>query len=168
MTRPLFPALALPLLGSLAIGLIACSGPDPAVAPPSPIATVRPPLAAPPPPGPPTAPLRATTRGGTPLPPPVPPAAPGPGQVFSAPAPGQAARDQAAVAAACRQDADRIVLYRDRGQLMREDERDSRVGTDASIYARRMETDRLGRIFERDRIAADCVQQNTRSAPLPR
>ena len=48
-----------------------------------------------------------------------------PGQVYTAPAPGQAVRDQAAVAAACRRDADRIIVTRDRGQLMREDERDA-------------------------------------------
>jgi hypothetical protein len=74
-------------------------------------------------------------------------------------------RDQAALAAACRADADRIVTFRDRGQRMREDERDARIGTDASIYARRSETDRLGRIYERDRLASNCVQENTRTAP---
>lgn len=88
-----------------------------------------------------------------------------PGQVFSAPAPGQAMRDQAAVAAACRRDADRIIVTRDRGQLMREDERDSRIGSQASIYSQRAETDRLGRLFDRDRLADQCVQENTRAAP---
>ena len=48
---------------------------------------------------------------------------------------------------------------------MREDERDSRVGSQASIFAQRAETDRLGRIFERDRLADQCVQENTRAAP---
>ena len=62
-------------------------------------------------------------------------------------------RDQAAVAAACRRDADRIIVTRDRGQLMREDERDSRIGSQASIYSQRAETDRLGRLFDRDRLA---------------
>ncbi|WP_431269633.1 hypothetical protein [Dankookia sp. P2] len=88
-----------------------------------------------------------------------------PGQVYSAPAPGQAVRDQAAVASACRRDADRIIVTRDRGQLMREDERDSRIGSQASIYSQRAETDRLGRLFERDRLADQCVQENTRAAP---
>jgi hypothetical protein len=91
----------------------------------------------------------------------------GPGR--TAPAQGQAqaqaVRDQAAIAAACRQQADRIIMTRDRGQLMREDERDSRIGSEASIFARRTETDRLGRIFERDRLAEQCVQENTRAAP---
>lgn len=81
------------------------------------------------------------------------------GPAFAAPPPSQAMRDRAALAEACRRDADRVVLYRDRGQLMREDERDARVGTDASIYARRIETDRLGRVFERDRVADECLEQ---------
>ena len=91
------------------------------------------------------------------------------GQSFASPPPSQATRDRAAVAEACRRDADRIVLYRDRGQLMREDDRDARVGTDASPFARRFETDRLGRVFERDRIAAECMQQDSPSpSPSPR
>ena len=89
------------------------------------------------------------------------------GQSFASPPPSQAVRDRAAVAEACRRDADRVVLYRDRGQLMREDDRDARVGTDASPFARRFETDRLGRVFERDRIAAECLQQDS-PAPSPR
>lgn len=88
-----------------------------------------------------------------------------PSQTFTAPPPSQAVRDQAALAAACRAEADRIVVTRDRGQMMRDDERDARVGTDASIFARRTETDRLGRQFERDRIAAECLQENTRTPP---
>ena len=88
-------------------------------------------------------------------------------QTFTSPSPAAGVRDRAAAAAACRRDADRIVLYRDRGQLMREDERDARVGTDASIYARRMETDRLGRAFERDRIAAECLEQDPGAARTP-
>jgi hypothetical protein len=86
--------------------------------------------------------------------------------VYAGPRPGGAGQaDQAAVVAACRRDADRIVTLRDRSQLMREDERDSRMGSQASIFSQRAETDRLGRIYDRDRIAADCVQQNSRSAP---
>lgn len=128
------------LLPGLLASLAACSGgPDPAVAPLTGNAV----------------PSRAAI-------------APGPGAVPTVPPPPQALRDQAALAAACRSDADRIVTFRDRGQLMREDERDARIGTDASIYARRAETDRLGRIYERDRIAADCVQENTRTAPQQR
>ena len=87
---------------------------------------------------------------------------------FASPPPSQAVRDRAALAEACRRDADRVVLYRDRGQLMREDERDARIGTDASIYARRIETDRLGRAFERDRMAAECLDQQPRPSAPPR
>lgn len=93
-----------------------------------------------------------------------PPPSAGRSQTFTSPAPSAGTRDRAAAAEACRRDADRIVLYRDRGQLMREDERDARVGTDASIYARRAETDRLGRAFERDRIAAECLEQDPGTA----
>jgi hypothetical protein len=89
------------------------------------------------------------------------------GPVFAAPQPSQAVRDRAALAEACRRDADRVVLYRDRGQLMREDERDARIGTEQSIYARRVETDRLGRAFERDRIAAECLEQDSRPMMPP-
>ncbi|MDO9708321.1 hypothetical protein [Paracraurococcus lichenis] len=88
-----------------------------------------------------------------------------PGQVYAAPAPAAGLRDQAAVASACRREADRIITFRDRGQLMREDERDSRLGSQASIFSQRAETDRLGRIYERDRLADQCVQENTRAAP---
>ena len=138
MTRPL-SCLPRPAAVLVLIGLAACSeGRDPAISA----------VAVPPP------------RGA------AAPAVPtGPGQIYRAPAPGQAVRDQAAVAAACRGDADRIIVTRDRGQLMREDEAASRVGSQASIYSQRAETDRLGRIFERDRIASDCVQENTRGAP---
>ena len=91
----------------------------------------------------------------------------GSGPSYAAPPPSQAVRDRVALAESCRRDADRVVLYRDRGQLMREDERDARIGTDSSIYARRIETDRLGRVFERDRVAAECLDQGT-ARPSPR
>ena len=124
------------LIGTVVAGSPGCAGRD----------------LTPPPSGAPIAPIAGR---------PVPRAGSGP--TFEGPSPSQAVRDRAAVAEACRRDADRIVLYRDRGQLMREDERDARIGTDASIYARRVETDRLGRVFERDRIAAECLEQGTGS-----
>ncbi len=140
--------LLLPLLALLAAGLAACGGADPAIVPASPL------LGAPrtAPAGPPTA---VPANPGTPS---------RPGEIYTGPA-AVTRRDEAAVAAACRREADRIVTFRDRGQLMREDDRDARVGTDASIYARRMETDRLSRLFERDQIAAECIRQNTGSPP---
>ena len=139
--RPARGALPGLVIASLALGLAACAGGgrDPAIS----SVSVPPPAA----------------RGGAGA---VPTA---PGQVYTAPAPGQAVRDQAAVASACRRDADRIIVTRDRGQLMREDERDSRIGSQASIYSQRAETDRLGRLFDRDRLADQCVQENTRAAP---
>jgi hypothetical protein len=133
-----------PLLLMVLAGAAGCAGND---APPPSSATAMPPVAA----------------AGRPAPRP----GAAPAQSFVSPPPSQAVRDRAAVAEACRRDADRVVLYRDRGQLMREDDRDARVGTDASPYARRFETDRLGRVFERDRIAAECLQQDS-PAPSPR
>jgi hypothetical protein len=74
-------------------------------------------------------------------------------------------REQAGIAAGCRQEADRIVVQRDRGQLLREDERDSRLGADIGAFNLRTQTDRMGRQFERDRIADACIRDNTRMAP---
>ncbi len=125
------------LAGAVLAGSPGCAGRDPA-----------PPFSAAPAAG------RPAPRGGA-----------GPAFAIDAPQAPRPARDRAAVAEACRRDADRIVLYRDRGQLMREDERDARVGTEQSIYARRVEIDRLGRIFERDRIAAECLRQQGAGAP---
>lgn len=131
--------LPLPLLGALLAGLAACAGSDPTVAPGTLFAPSRRPAEI------------AASRG--------------PGQQPVVPPPGQGVREGAALAAACRETADRIVAFRDRGQLMREDATAARIGTDYGFPAHRLETDRLGRIFERDRIAADCVQENTRTAP---
>ena len=128
------PSLLL-LLGAVLAGSPGCAG-----------GNAPPPRAAPP--------IATAPQTGRPA-----PRVAGAGPVIDAPQPPQVAGDRAAIAAACRRDADRVVLYRDRGQLMREDERDARIGTDSSIYARRVETDRLGRAFERDRLAAECVQQ---------
>jgi len=91
------------------------------------------------------------------------------GAADAAPAPGTDLRDRARVTLACREAADRVIVTRDRGQLLREDERDARVGSQASIFAQRAETDRLGRIFERDQLARECVGENNRGdfAPNP-
>lgn len=70
----------------------------------------------------------------------------------------QLSRD--ALVEACRREATRVVLYRDRGQQMRTDESDSRVGVQASIPTLRAETDRLAQQFERDRLAEECVRQH--------
>jgi hypothetical protein len=74
--------------------------------------------------------------------------------------------DPAAVAAACRTWADQVIVQRDRSQLMREDERDSRLGIfNDSPFQLTTPTDRMGRQFERDRIARDCVQQHSQGTP---
>jgi hypothetical protein len=68
---------------------------------------------------------------------------------------------------ACRREATRVVLYRDRGQQMRMDEGDSRVGVQANVPTLRAESDRLGQQFERDRLAEECVRQYSGSdAPV--
>ena len=72
---------------------------------------------------------------------------------------------QASLAAACNQQADRILVQRDRSEIMREDERDSRQGTFSSPFQFRAPLDQMGRRFERDQIARDCVVQNTRGTP---
>lgn len=127
--------LPLPLLGLLAAGLAAC-GPR-AAAPESGLA----------------APFAASAPAQT-----VPPQTPS--RFVSAP-PNQAVRDRVALTIGCRSEAERILTNRDRGQQLREDERDARLGADATPYTRRAETDRLGRLWERDRLAEDCVQRTT-------
>ncbi len=62
---------------------------------------------------------------------------------------------------ACRREAERVVLFRDRGQQMRIDEGESRLGSQASIPSSRAQSDIAGRSFERDRLARDCVRQST-------
>ncbi|MFT8244556.1 hypothetical protein [Roseomonas sp. BN140053] len=71
--------------------------------------------------------------------------------------PGPAQRQNDARAASCRQEAERTVLYRDRGQTMRNDDQDARVGT-LSNFGIRSTTDRLGATFERNRLADECVR----------
>jgi hypothetical protein len=99
--------------------------------------------------------------------------APRPGQVYVVPPLTPAQRDQAAVAAACREQAERTILERDRGQLLREDEAAARMGASASLNDTRFRNDQLGRVFARDRLAEDCVDANRPSlnprpaAPAP-
>jgi hypothetical protein len=73
-------------------------------------------------------------------------------------------RQRSAVEEACRREATRVVLYRDRGQTMRIDEAESRVGVQSSIPTFRGETDRLGQQVERDRLASECIRANTGDA----
>ncbi len=87
------------------------------------------------------------------------------GSSYRAPPPDAATRDRAAIAAACRQEAERIIVRQDRGQLMREDERDNRLGSEFNLFANRSEMDRLGRRYELQRMTEDCVRDNTRAVP---
>ncbi len=65
--------------------------------------------------------------------------------------------------AACRAEATRLVQFRDRGQQMRTDEAENRLGTDMTIPYSRTETDRLAQQMERDRLITECLRD--RSAP---
>jgi hypothetical protein len=170
MTRPF---LLLLLLGAVVLPA-GCARNEPEritlAVPPPPSATPEPPAA------PPAARSGRTTRGraaapaaplpADPAPPPPLSAMPRPGEVYASPPPTAAQRDQAALMAACRQQAERIILERDRGQLLREDEQAARIGASSSVADSRFMTDRLGRVFARDRMAEDCVEANR--APAPR
>lgn len=86
-------------------------------------------------------------------------AAPRPEGRLDTPAGGS---DRQAIVQACRSQAQVVIARQDRGQLIREDERDSRLGADV-VGARTGQVDRLGRQFMFDRMVDDCV----RSAAAP-
>ena len=65
-------------------------------------------------------------------------------------------RQDEARLAACRRDAERAILFRDRGQTMRNDELDASSGVQSYLGIRN-QTDRLGATFERNRMAAACA-----------
>lgn len=69
-----------------------------------------------------------------------------------------------AVNAACRDQSQRIIARQDRSQLMREDERDNRLGAEATPFTQRSLTDRLGREFQYERMVNECVRQNTQAS----
>ncbi|MDB5378705.1 MAG: hypothetical protein JWR00_3151 [Rubritepida sp.] len=83
------------------------------------------------------------------------------------PRPGDAARTNPQVAQACREETARRIQRQDRGQLMREDERDSRLGSETGSISGSMQTDRLGRQFQLGRETDDCIRANTQ-ASMPR
>jgi hypothetical protein len=78
-----------------------------------------------------------------------------------------AANTNPAVNAACRDQSQRIIARQDRSQLMREDERDSRLGAEATPFSQRSLTDRLGREFQYERMVNECVRQNTQASLPP-
>lgn len=154
------------LLGAAA--LAGCTREDPnrivLASPPAQVATAAP---APPPAARPARPARgraAAAAEPAPPPPPEPLRAPAPGEVYRSAAPTAVQRDQAAIIAACRQQAERTILERDRPQLLREEEQLARVGASASVLDSSFTSDRLGRVFARDRMVEDCVDRNR---PLP-
>ena len=65
----------------------------------------------------------------------------------------------------CREAADRTVVRQDRGQLIREDERNARLGSETGAQGFRTTFDTLGRQYRRDQLAADCERRNSYSAP---
>lgn len=71
------------------------------------------------------------------------------------------------VVAACREQSLRVISRQDRSQLIREDERDSRLGAEATPFTQRSQTDRLGREFQYERMVNECVRQNTQASVRP-
>ncbi|MBS7811319.1 hypothetical protein [Roseococcus pinisoli] len=85
--------------------------------------------------------------------------------------PGDSIRTNPQVAQACREETARRIQRQDRGQLMREDERDSRLGSETVSASQAMQTDRLGRRFQFDREVQECIRANTQASmpqPAPR
>ena len=64
---------------------------------------------------------------------------------------------------ACREQATRVVQYRERGQLMRSDETESGRGTLTVAPYSRIEADRGAAQIDRDRLIAECL----RASPDP-
>ncbi len=64
---------------------------------------------------------------------------------------------------ACREQATRVVQYRERGQLMRSDDAESGRGTMGAMPMMRVENDRGAAQIDRDRLVAECL----RASPDP-
>ncbi|MFN6954028.1 MAG: hypothetical protein ACK4PG_04440 [Acetobacteraceae bacterium] len=71
---------------------------------------------------------------------------------------------EAGIRAACRAEADRVMANRERGQIMRADEREARIGALEGGGLRRP-SDSLGERFERDRMIEDCVARSRATPP---
>ncbi|WP_027284819.1 hypothetical protein [Rubritepida flocculans] len=89
-------------------------------------------------------------------------------------APPGAPSTNPAVVAACREEMARQLARQDRGQILREDERDVRLGSDTTgPLGFRAPIDRMGREFRYERMVEECVRLNTRQSqaqqaqPLP-
>ena len=76
-------------------------------------------------------------------------------------------RQEGAALAACRQEAERVMRVRERGQTMRVDEAESRLGAGpftGTTMAGSMNTDRLGARYEQDRMVQDCLRSRDEGA----
>jgi hypothetical protein len=71
---------------------------------------------------------------------------------------------EASIRAGCRTEADRMMASRERGQIMRTDERDARLGSLDGGGLRRP-SDSLGERFERDRMVEECVARSRTTRP---
>jgi hypothetical protein len=80
------------------------------------------------------------------------------------PAPGNP-NTNPAVVAACREAMAQQIARQDRGQLIREDERQARLGSDTmGTVGFRAPIDRMGREFQYERMVEQCVRQNTQAS----
>ena len=69
-----------------------------------------------------------------------------------------------AVVAACREAMAQQIARQDRGQLIREVEREARLGSDTmGTIGFRAPIDRMGREFQFERMVEQCVRQNTQA-----
>ena len=76
-------------------------------------------------------------------------------------------RTNAAVAQTCREQSARELQRQDRGQLLREDESQSRLGAGFAARPSASESDRLGRQFLFERRINECIRANTQATPEP-
>jgi hypothetical protein len=83
-----------------------------------------------------------------------------------APAQPGAPATNPAVVAACREQVSRQLVRQDRGQLLREEERDARLGSD--VTGARLPIDPLGRSTQFGRMVDECVRANTLPGPAAR
>jgi hypothetical protein len=88
---------------------------------------------------------------------------------FGPPPPPGARSTNPEVVNACRAQAAAVISRQDRGQLIREDERDSRLGSETTgTLAFRAPIDRLSRQHRFDRMIEECVRSNTQAGAPPR
>jgi hypothetical protein len=80
----------------------------------------------------------------------------------TSPGTGPGTGDEARLAA-CRAEAERMVMRRERGQVMRADEAESSRGFVTVTPAGRVTNDRAFAQMDRDRIIADCMRADPRA-----